>query len=63
MLRANLFQATVLAQEFLELAKEQEMGESYNKGRVKVGTKKSSALRRKSMELSRKLSQLRNERY
>lgn len=62
MLRANLEEAIREAKEFIELA-EAQVVDYYNTGRIEVRTKKSSALRRKSMELSRKLSQLRNERY
>jgi len=62
MLRANLEEAVREAKKFIELA-ETQVVDRYNTGRIEVRTKKSSALRRKSMELSRKLSQLRNERY
>jgi len=62
MLRANLEEAVREAKKFIELA-EAQVVDHYNTGRIEVRTKNSSALRRKSMELSRKLSQLRNERY
>ena len=62
MLRTNVEEAIREAKEFIELA-ETQVVDCYNTGRIEVRTKKSSALRRKSMELSRKLSQLRNERY
>ena len=62
MLRANLEEAVREAKKFIELV-EAQVVDHYNTGRIEVRTKNSSALRRKSMELSRKLSQLRNERY
>ena len=62
MLIANLKEAVQEAEAFLKLAKNLPNHPRMSQY-TETGTKESAALRRKSMDLTRSLSKLRNERY
>lgn len=61
MLRVNVEKAIQEAEEFIEAAKRLSLC-PYDQSYVERGTKDSSAVRRKSMDLTRTLSKLRNQR-